>query len=670
MPSFDTVLIANRGEIASRIARSARALGYRVVGVYSAADRDAPYLDAVDEAVAIGAAPAAESYLSIERSIAAARRTGAGAIHPGYGFLSESSAFAEACVAAGVVWVGPPPAVLRRFGDKAAAKAAMAAAGVPCVPGIAAEGRSDDELAAAAVVLGLPLLVKAAAGGGGRGMRRVERAQDLPAALADSRREVEASFGAGDLLIERALEGVRHVEVQVLFDAHGNGVHLGERDCSAQRRHQKIVEESPSPALGPEARESLGRLALEAARAAGYVGAGTLEFLVDAGGTPYFLEMNPRLQVEHAVTEMVTGLDLVELQLRIAAGEPLPLRLGDASSRGHAIEARLYAEDPDQGFLPQSGTLALWRPAAQAVGVRIDHALRSGVRVPPDYDPLLAKIVGWGRDREEARRRLLRAVERTRALGLVTNKAFLVDLLESEAFVAGEMTTDAVERWQLQRTREREPGVSDGAAASLAPALAALLLSGAALRERGQGGGSGADLPWAITVHDGDGALEVRGTCDGSVHRLTARGATHDVGLLAIGGGQMSFVENGVRRTATFARENDALWLEVGRFSGRWEARTGGAAPRAAAGDDDGALRAPMAAQVVAVTAAAGDRVEAGAALAVLRAMKLEHRITAPRGGRVREVLVREGDQVAFRQILLRLDAVAERHADAEEAGR
>jgi geranyl-CoA carboxylase alpha subunit len=401
VPSFHTVLIANRGEIVARIARSARSLGYRTVGVFSTADAEAPYLDAVDEAVAIGPAAASSSYLSSTRLIDAARRTGAGAIHPGYGFLSENAEFAEACRATGLVWIGPPPGVLRLTGDKAAAKAAMAAAGVPCVPGIDGRGLEDAELERAASRLNPPLLVKAAAGGGGRGMRRVERRADLAAALVEGRREAEAAFGSGDLLIEQALDGARHVEVQVLFDGHGNGVHLGERDCSAQRRHQKIVEESPCPALDAQSRAKLCASAVKAAAAAGYLGAGTLEFLLTAEGSFYFLEMNARLQVEHAVSEMVTGLDLVEVQLRIAAGEALGLRQEDVSFDGHAIEARLYAEDPDRGFLPQSGMLAAWR-APVGAGVRVDHALRAGMRIPGDYDPLLAKIVARGRT---ARRR-------------------------------------------------------------------------------------------------------------------------------------------------------------------------------------------------------------------------------------------------------------------------
>ncbi len=647
MPTFDTILIANRGEIVARIARTARALGYRVVGVFSAADAGAPYLDAVDEAVAIGPAAAASSYLSIERLLEAARRTGAGAVHPGYGFLSENASFAEACVAAGLVWVGPPPAVLRLMGDKAAAKAAMARAGVPCVPGVEGRGLSDAELERSAASLGMPLLVKAAAGGGGRGMRRVDRREDLASALVEGRREAEAAFGSGDLLVEQALDGARHVEVQVLFDAHGRGVHLGERDCSAQRRHQKIVEESPCPALQPAARAALCSSAVKAAAAAGYVGAGTLEFLVTADGHHYFLEMNARLQVEHAVTEMVTGYDLVEMQLRIATGEPLGLA-GDVAPHGHAIEARLYAEDPTRGFLPQSGTLAAWR-AATGQGVRIDHALRSGMRIPSDYDPLLAKIVASGADREEARRRLLRAIESTRALGLVTNKEFLLRLLATDTFVDGETTTDFVERWM-----EKEGAGSSSVPAAL-PALAALLLSGAGERAIEGGSAGGRSMPWALTVDDGATSTEVRGDSMG-------------LELLSIASGELVYLEDGVRRSAAYARDGDAVWIESVGSVGCYRARVSGARPASTA--DGGELRAPMAAQVVAVEVTAGDQVESGAALVTLRAMKLEHRVVAPRAAVVREVLVREGDQVAFRQVLVRLEVSASTAGAAEASAR
>jgi geranyl-CoA carboxylase alpha subunit len=644
LPTFDTVLIANRGEIVARIARSARALGYRTIGVYSEADAGAAYLDGVDEAVAIGPAAPTESYLSIERLIGAARLTGAGAVHPGYGFLSENALFAQACAGAGLVWVGPPPSVLRLMGEKAAAKAAVAAAGVRCVPGVESRGSTDAELAHAAAGLSLPLLVKAAAGGGGRGMRRVDRREDLAAALAEGRREAEAAFGSGDLLIEQALDGARHVEVQVLFDAHGHGVHLGERDCSAQRRHQKIVEESPCPALDAAAREALCRSAVEAAAAAGYVGAGTLEFLVANGGQHYFLEMNARLQVEHAVTEMVTGFDLVEMQLRVAAGEPLDLPQSAVRTLGHAIEARLYAEDPEQGFVPQSGTLAAWKAAA-GPGVRVDHALRAGMTIPPDYDPLLAKIVARGQTREEARRRLVRAIEATRALGLVTNKGFLLRLLESETFVAGETTTDFVERWM------RDDGMSSEARGRVLPALAGLVLSGAAERAAGPRQARGRELPWSITLDDGAAAIELRSDALG-------------VEVLSAARGEVVYLEDGVRRTAEYARVGDAVWIDSGRAVGCYRVR-GGASRTKASPTDEGTLHAPMAAQVVAVEVAAGDRVEKGAVLVVLRAMKLEHRVIAPRAASVREVLAREGDQVAFRQPLVRLESVAAEPAAA-----
>jgi geranyl-CoA carboxylase alpha subunit len=480
-------------------------------------------------------------------------------------------------------------------------------------------------------------------------MRRVERRADLAAALVEGRREAEAAFGSGDLLIEQALDGARHVEVQVLFDGHGNGVHLGERDCSAQRRHQKIVEESPCPALDAQSRAKLCASAVKAAAAAGYVGAGTLEFLLTAEGRFYFLEMNARLQVEHAVSEMVTGLDLVEVQLRIAAGEVLWLRQEDVPFDGHAIEARLYAEDPDRGFLPQCGMLAAWR-APVGAGVRVDHALRAGMRIPGDYDPLLAKIVARGKDREEARRRLVRALESTVALGLVTNKSFLLRLLENATFVGGETTTDFVERWV------GEEGARPSSSPRALPAIAALLLSGAAEHTaRATEPTTGRGLPWSLTLDSGSSSIEVRSDALG-------------IEVASIGDGELVYVEEGVRRTAAFARDGDAVWVEAGRSIGWFRVRAAGArAVREAA--DDGALYAPMAAQVVAVAVGAGDRVERGTVLLTLRAMKLEHRITAPRAATVRAVLVREGDQVGFRQPLVRLDTAPAAAATGEAGG-
>ncbi|HEY0137362.1 MAG TPA: acetyl-CoA carboxylase biotin carboxylase subunit, partial [Nannocystis sp.] len=448
MSTFNTILIANRGEIACRIIRSAHALGYRCVAVYSQADADAPHVGLADRAVMIGPPPVRESYLNVERLLAAAVAAGADAVHPGYGFLSENAAFAQACLDAGLVFIGPSPAAIDAMGNKAAAKRAMIAAGVPCIPGFqdsSDEAQQDDHLHAEALKVGFPLLIKAAAGGGGRGMRKVTAESELTAAIRSARSEAASAFGSGELIVERAIVDGRHVEIQVFGDTHGNVIHLGERDCSVQRRHQKVVEESPSPAVDAALRERMGAAAVAAARTIDYVGAGTVEFMLDASGEFYFLEMNTRLQVEHPVTESVTGLDLVELQLRVAAGEPLPLTQEQVQLTGHAIEVRLYAEDPHAGYLPQSGPVHAWQPASGA-GVRIDHGIRAGQQISPYYDPMLAKVIAYGRNRDEARRRLVRALEQTVLLGVVHNKQFLADVIAHPVFAAGGATTRFLEQ--------------------------------------------------------------------------------------------------------------------------------------------------------------------------------------------------------------------------------
>ncbi|HXM31652.1 MAG TPA: biotin carboxylase N-terminal domain-containing protein, partial [Xanthobacteraceae bacterium] len=417
MAAFGKILIANRGEIALRIVRTARAMGYRTVAVYSDADREMPYVAFADEAVPIGSAPAAESYLSIEKIIASAKRTAADAIHPGYGFLSENADFAEVCAGTGLVFIGPPAAAIRLMGNKAAAKRRMIEAGVPCVPGYDGKDQSDEAFARAAAKIGFPVMVKAAAGGGGRGMRLVAEAARLTEALRSARAEASKAFGSAELILEKALAFARHVEIQVFGDRHGNIVHLGERDCSIQRRHQKVIEEALCPALSPALRRAMGEAAVAASRAVGYVSAGTVEFLLTPENEFYFLEMNTRLQVEHPVTEMITGRDLVEWQLRVAAGEALPLKQEAIAFHGHAIEARLCAEDPTRDFLPAAGKLLAWE-VPSGTGIRVDHGLAPGVTVSPYYDSLLAKIVAYGATREEARRRLVAALNDTIALGI------------------------------------------------------------------------------------------------------------------------------------------------------------------------------------------------------------------------------------------------------------
>ena len=446
MSKFAKILIANRGEIACRIVRTAKALGYRTVAVFSDADAGALHVRQADEAVRIGAPPARDSYLNVTALLAAAKLAGADAVHPGYGFLSENAAFAEACAGAGLIFIGPPAAAIHVMGNKSRAKKLMAAAGIPCVPGYGGADQSDATMLAEGQRIGFPLMVKAAAGGGGRGMRFVASPDELADALTRARWEAASTFGFDELILERAITEARHIEFQIFADRLGNVIHLGERDCSVQRRHQKVIEETPSPAVSADLRTTMGEAAVAAARAIDYVGAGTVEFLLDRSGKFYFLEMNTRLQVEHPVTEAVTGLDLVAWQLRVAAGEKLPLEQHQVRPDGHAIEARLYAEDPHSNFLPQSGTLIAWRPAS-GEGVRIDHGLTSGAGVGPFYDPMLAKVIAHGASREEVRRRLIAALEDTVALGLVTNRSFLIAVLRHPAFAAGEATTDFINRY-------------------------------------------------------------------------------------------------------------------------------------------------------------------------------------------------------------------------------
>ena len=435
---FHKILIANRGEIALRVIRSARALGYRTVAVYSDADRDARHVSAADQAVHIGAALPAHSYLNIPNIIAAAKTAGADAVHPGYGFLAENEDFARACVDAGLVFIGPSAQAILAMGNKAGAKRLMQAAGVPCVPGYQGEDQSEATLVAEAAKIGFPVMIKATAGGGGRGMRLVHDAASFPDALRSAKSEAQSAFGSPEVILERAIVEPRHIEIQVFADRHGNAIHLGERDCSVQRRHQKVIEEAPSPVVGPELRARMGATAVAAVKAIRYEGAGTLEFLLDAQGSYYFMEMNTRLQVEHPVTEAITGLDLVELQLRVAAGEPLPITQEQVRSHGHAIEVRLCAEDADHGFMPQSGTMALWEMPAS---VRVEHALESGAEISPYYDSMIAKLVSHGADRDEARRKLASALDDTVALGVTTNQTFLANCLRHPVFAAGGATT-------------------------------------------------------------------------------------------------------------------------------------------------------------------------------------------------------------------------------------
>ncbi|NQU63399.1 MAG: acetyl-CoA carboxylase biotin carboxylase subunit, partial [SAR324 cluster bacterium] len=440
MTTFRSILVANRGEITMRIMRSVKTLGYKTIAIYSEADAGAPHVQFADDAVLIGPAPVAESYLDMNRILKAARDTGADAIHPGYGFLSENAEFAKACADAGLVFIGPTAEAIDLMGNKAAAKRRMMAAKVPCVPGYEGEDQSDRALLKAAGDIGYPLMVKAAAGGGGRGMRLVFAEQDLQTALDTARSEAQNAFGSGELILEKAISRPRHVEIQVFADTQGNVIYLGERDCSVQRRHQKVVEEAPCPIMTAELRARMGAAAVDVARSINYRGAGTVEFLLDDQGDFYFLEMNTRLQVEHPVTEMITGLDLVAMQIRVAEGKELWLTQEQVKLSGHAIEVRLYAEDPAQDFLPVTGSIDLWAPA-QGEGIRIDSGIVTGQEISPFYDPMLAKVITWGETRQTALNRLVEALKGTTLFGAKTNKKFLIDVLERETFKKGQATT-------------------------------------------------------------------------------------------------------------------------------------------------------------------------------------------------------------------------------------
>jgi len=631
---FDTVLVANRGEIAVRVIRTLRSLGVRSVAVFSDADAEARHVREADTAVRIGPAPASESYLSVERLLEAAARTGARAVHPGYGFLAENADFARACAEAGLVFIGPPAEAISLMGDKIRAKETVRAAGVPVVPGSSGSGLSDAQLAEAAREIGMPVLLKPSAGGGGKGMRLVRDAAVLPDEIAAARREARASFGDDTLLVERWVDRPRHIEIQVLADGHGNVIHLGERECSLQRRHQKVVEEAPSVLLDEATRAAMGEAAVQAARSCGYRGAGTVEFIVP-GGDPssyYFMEMNTRLQVEHPVTELVTGLDLVEWQLRVAAGERLPYEQGDITLTGHAIEARVCAEDPARGFLPSGGTVLKLREP-QGDGVRTDSGLSEGTEVGSLYDPMLSKVIAYGPDRETALRKLRAALAETVTLGVQTNAGFLRRLLAHPAVVAGELDTGLVER-------EVDGLVSTDVPEEVYEAAAAVRLE--ALEPRAAGWTDPFSVPngWRL-----GGVPKPVG------FHLRVQDPVEYVprGTRAVTDATVSVTLDGVRHTFHHAGD----WL--GRDGDAWQVRDHD--PVAAsltgarhAGADS--LTAPMPGTVTVVKVAVGDEVAAGQSLLVVEAMKMEHVVSAPHAGTVAELDVTPGTTVAMDQVL------------------
>ena len=668
---FDTVLVANRGEIACRVIRTLRELGIRSVAVYSDADRGAKHVADADTAVRIGPAAPQASYLSIPVIIEAARATGAQAIHPGYGFLSENADFARACADAGIVFIGPGVEALGLMGDKIHAKAHVAKAGVPVIQGVTSLGAdgtplSEGDLEKAAIGLGFPILIKPSAGGGGKGMQPVLEAGELTEALATARRVAKAAFGDDTLLLERLVTSPRHIEVQLLADAHGNTIHLGERECSLQRRHQKVIEEAPSVLLSGQTRARIGEAACTVARSVGYVGAGTVEFLVsdDAPDEFFFMEMNTRLQVEHPVTELVTGIDLVAWQLHIAAGETLTIAQGDVTLTGHALEARVYAEDPERGFLPSTGTVLTLREAT-GDGVRVDSALRPGLVVPPDYDPMLAKVIAWGTTRDEALGRLDRALSETSVLGVRTNTEYLRALLADPDVRAGRLDTTLIER-RLPDLAFRHPD--------------AALLCAAALWVRSSGGGSG---PWHSATGWRTGGIRApqrivfatspsdrvvvrvagEAVTGGGVGHAVRRGSTSATGEGVDTAGEVVVEVDGITTTWAIARDGDTLWLGQDGFSlplriltreGRLrealsaiERESGPASPE---------LRSPMPGTVVSVSVQDGDTVEAGHTVLTVEAMKMEHKLVAPVAGVV-SITAKPGDLVRLDQILARITA-------------
>ncbi|MGY2399778.1 acetyl/propionyl/methylcrotonyl-CoA carboxylase subunit alpha [Pseudomonas sp. SDO5271_S396] len=628
MPAFSKILIANRGEIACRLQRTAQALGYRTVAVYSDADAQALHVQMADEAVRIGPAPVQQSYLDMPAILAAAKITGADAVHPGYGFLSENPDFARACQDAGLTFIGPGVEAIELMGSKRQSKLAMLEAGVPCIAGYQGSAQDDATLQTEAERIGYPLMIKASAGGGGRGMRLVHSADQLPEQLRTARSEALNAFGSDELILEQALIDPRHVEIQIFGDSHGNLIYLGERDCSIQRRHQKIIEEAPCPVMTPALRQAMGEAALKAGRAVNYVGAGTVEFLLDRNGHFYFLEMNTRLQVEHPVTELITGLDLVHWQLQIAAGQPLPLTQQEVSLSGHAMEVRLYAEDPAQGFLPQTGDVLRWEPAA---GVRLDHGVCEGQRISPFYDPMLGKLIAHGATREGARRKLLRAVEDTVLLGVTSNQRLLVDLLKHPDFIEGEFSTGLIAEHFSEIPRPQ------ATAEQLSLAAALFYQHSANRNAQGLAGWSNAvRTPWTCRLEAND-----------EIHRADASAVSE----LSTDGRHAIVVLNGVRRRIAYHLDGDQLWLPGLKVTNRTQQA---ASRQAEAGS--GMVKAPMDGAIVDVRVSAGESVTQGQLLLVLEAMKMEHPLKAGVSGRVKTVQVMAGDQVRNRQVLLEIE--------------
>ncbi|OTU47054.1 3-methylcrotonyl-CoA carboxylase [Acinetobacter pittii] len=639
---FSKILVANRGEIAVRVMQTAKAMGYQTVAVYSDADRNARHVQEADEAVYTGASKVSESYLSITKIIDACKKTGADAVHPGYGFLSENTDFAQACIDNQITFIGPTASAIELMGSKRLSKIAMIEAGVPCVPGYEGDRQDLEYLTAQAEQVGFPIMVKASAGGGGRGMRLVQHLSELVEALQTARSEAENAFGSGELILEKAVIAPRHVEIQVFGDTHGNYVYLFERDCSIQRRHQKVVEEAPCPVMTSELRQQMGEAAVAAAKACAYVGAGTVEFLLDASGAFYFLEMNTRLQVEHPVTELITGLDLVEWQLRVANGEHLPLQQHELTLNGHAIEVRLYAEDPRQDFLPQTGQVLRWQPATLP-NVRIDHGMLATDEVSPFYDPMVAKVIAYGKTREDAIRLLARAVDDCVLLGVNSNKQFLVNLLRHPVVVAGDTNTAFI-----QQHFQNDSSLHKQVLSLETLAIAAALFSqsnGTAVWQTGLG------VPLPLKLKYDDQQVQLQLSSLNNTFTVQLCDQTICIEVLERTIEQLVYLIDGVRRRVQYVLNDDQLYLD--RDNGNVAIRNVTyAAPEAADVAGDGKIRAPMDGAVVNILVNKGDQVIKGQTLLVLEAMKIQQQIKSDVDGVVDDVLGQQGQQVKKRQML------------------
>jgi len=650
---FFKILIANRGEIALRIMRTARRLGYGVVAVYSDADRDALHVREADQAVRIGEALPSQSYLRIDAIIAAAKASGASAVHPGYGFLAENEDFAQACRDAGLVFIGPSPESIRAMGNKAGAKDIMLKAGVPCVPGYQGADQSDAVMLKEAKKIGFPVMIKAVAGGGGRGMRLVADAASFPDALRSARSEAQGAFGDPTVILERAIVDPRHIEVQVFGDRYGNAIHLGERDCSVQRRHQKLIEEAPSPAVTPRLRARMGQVAVDAVRSLRYEGAGTLEFLLDASGEFYFMEMNTRLQVEHPVTEAVTGLDLVELQLRVASDEPLGLVQEDIKFSGHAIEVRLCSEDAGRDFMPQSGRMALWQ---MPEGIRVEHALQSGSEIPPFYDSMIAKIISHGTDRDEARGKLISGLEQLAAFGVTTNQGFLISCLRHPAFAKGEATTAFIGNHRAELLAPRHDAEWE---AFLAGLLLYLTNPFAPKWHSGRSLAATFPVPVRVELDHGVRDIEIVRERDGSYQGVENK--LYRVEIHGVGNDSVRFTSNGLTESLRWSRDGDRLHFLYRGEPIAVRDLTMAAPVSAAAGGGDGKVRAAMNGRVVAVLVKPGDKVAAGQPIMTLEAMKMEHVHTASIAGTISGIDVAEGEQVTTGKIVVEIEADQQR---------